>query len=71
MALSGPGNRGLTRTAYTANPPLFRGGAVEPAGTSWVTHPPRSGSGRSTTRSTGRPGLHKLRSMGKGPSSST
>lgn len=24
MDASGPGNRGLTRTSYTANPPLFR-----------------------------------------------
>ena len=41
MALSGPGNRGLTRTSYTANPPLFRGGQVQQAGEGWVTRSAR------------------------------
>ena len=67
MAASGPGNRGLTRTSYTANPPLFRAGRVEQQGGSWVARP-------AEVRLPSldhevmwpAPGLHKLRSLGKG-----
>lgn len=67
MALSGPGNRGLTKTAYTANPPLFRGGSVEQAGTSWATRPAKIKL-RELEHEVYWPadGLHKIRSMGKG-----
>ena len=67
MALSGPGNRGLTKTAYTANPPMFRGGAVEQAGTSWVTRPAKVKL-RELEHEVYWPadGLHKIRSLGKG-----
>lgn len=67
MAASGPGNRGLTRTSYTANPPMFRAGAVEQTGTTWATRP-------AEVRLPAldhevmwpAPGLHKIRALGKG-----
>ncbi len=67
MKASGPGNRGLTRTSYTANPPLFRGGAVEQQGEKWVARP-------ATVRLPQldhevmwpATGLHLIRSLGKG-----
>ena len=67
MAASGPGNRGLTRTSYTANPPLFRTGRNEQSGESWTvrTVAPRLPSLDHEVMWPA-PGLHKIRSLGKG-----
>jgi hypothetical protein len=67
MAASGPGNRGLTRTSYTANPPLFRAGRVEQDGSSWVARPAEVRL-PSLDHEVMWPaqGLHKIRSLGKG-----
>lgn len=67
MAASGPGNRGLTRTSYTANPPLFRTGRNEQVGESWSvrTVEPRLPSLDHEVMWPA-PGLHKIRSLGKG-----
>ena len=39
MDASGPGNRGLTRTSYAQNPPIFRAGAVFEVNGGWGTKP--------------------------------
>ena len=67
MALSGPGNRGLTRTSYTANPPLFRGGQVQQQGESWSAKvAPVKLPKLEHEVYWPAPGLHKIRSLGKG-----
>ncbi len=67
IALSGPGNRGLTRTSFTANPPLFRGGRVEQDGQSWVSRPAKVKlPALEHEVYWPAPGLHKIRSLGKG-----
>ena len=67
MALSGPGNRGLTKTSYTANPPLFRGGKVEQQGESWAVRPASVKLPKLEHEVYWpAPGLHKIRSLGKG-----
>lgn len=67
MALSGPGNRGLTRSKHTANTPLFRMGGFAQDNGSWTTHPaPVRLPPLEHEVYWPAPGLHKLRSMGKG-----
>lgn len=67
IAKSGPGNRGLTRTAFTANPPLFRGGKVEQKGDAWSVKPaPVRLRPVEHDVYWPAPGLHKIRSLGKG-----
>ncbi|HEY4228453.1 MAG TPA: hypothetical protein VGM49_08940 [Candidatus Limnocylindrales bacterium] len=67
IAASGPGNRGLTRTSYNANPPVFRAGGAQQAGTGWSTHPAevRLPSLDHEVMWPGA-GLHLIRSLGKG-----
>ena len=67
IALSGPGNRGLTRTTYTANPPLFRTGGFAQENGAWTTRPaPVRLPSLDHEVYWPAQGLHKLRSMGKG-----
>jgi hypothetical protein len=67
MAKSGPGNRGLTRTSYTANPPLFRGGQTESTGGVVSIRPaPVRLPKLDQDVFWPAPGLHKIRAMGKG-----
>ena len=67
MEAGSGGQRGLTRTSYVANPPLFRVGRVEQSGTAWTTRP-------NTVRLPSldhevfypAPGRHRLRAYGTG-----
>ena len=68
IAASGPGNRGLTRTSYTANPPLFRAGQTEqPDASTWATRPAEVRLPQLDHEVMWpAPGLHKIRALGKG-----
>jgi hypothetical protein len=67
IALSSPGNRGLTHSVYTGNAPIFRMGGFAQENGAWTTHPaPVRLPPLDHDVYWPAPGLHKLRSMGKG-----
>ena len=67
IALSSPGNRGLTRSVHSANAPIFRMGGFAQDNGAWTTHPaPVRLPPLDHDVYWPAPGLHKLRSTGKG-----